>query len=71
MLETKRCRPRVSAWSSASGSDGRAADWRLGHIRNPAATPRIYLSENQIVFFSVYWSNASRPLSRPPKPDSL
>ena len=29
------------------------------------------LSANQIVFFSVYCSNASRPLSRPPKPDSL
>ena len=29
------------------------------------------LTEIQIVFFSVYCSNASRPLSRPPKPDSL
>lgn len=29
------------------------------------------LTEIQTVFFSVYWSNASRPLSRPPKPDSL
>ena len=32
---------------------------------------RVQPTVNQIVFFSVYWSNASRPLSRPPKPDSL
>ena len=35
------------------------------------AGPSYRRSVIQIVFFSVYWSSASRPLSRPPKPDSL
>jgi len=37
---------------------------------NAAGLPQ-GLTEIQIVFFSVYWSIDSRPLSLPPKPDSL
>ena len=61
-----RDRDRVHLAACGADHRRRRAPARLRGAQG--AYPR---SVNQIVFFSVYCSNASRPLSRPPKPDSL